>query len=325
MAGPEYRRALVVALDSLRRHNPSFCRSIVVLCPPAEVAEVQAALAFLADVKVIAQSRGFERVLEELELGVGWAVDRFRSLELLVIPHPSDEAVLLLDADTLTRGPLDELEQSGDVVACGEGARHLGLAVDRTTNAICPPATDATTIARTFNSGVMKLSGAQVGPELLGRAVETMRGTVWPRLTRRQHDQFVLNRMFEGDWVEASPRNNFLLRHAATFWARTGVSVGDARHAAVLTLVFAPLRASGQPAGETTSVGLGRCACLRRAQPRCVPPGADRRRGVAAEEPEPEQMCGEDAAREAGDLGVPPAHQLGTGDAPSVRSAPASA
>jgi lipopolysaccharide biosynthesis glycosyltransferase len=199
-----------------------------VSCPAGEVDAVQDTLSFIDDVLVIPRSREFGEELSALKLDSSWLTRRFWSLELLGLPHPPDEDALLLDADTLTRGPLDDLEAPGIVVASGEGARHLGLGVNRATNAMTTRAPNDT-ITKTFNAGVVKLAGSILGAELLAQALTVLRKTEWPALVRRQHDQFVLNRLFDGRWVEVGPRNNFLLGHAAMIWARTGVSVSDAR------------------------------------------------------------------------------------------------
>jgi Glycosyl transferase family 8 len=229
ITGDAYRRALAVALDSLNRHNPSFCRSIVVMCPGDEVAPTVAALGFLPRVSVLAHSSAFEQALASVGPRDGWLVDRFRSLELLRLPGPATGGdVLLLDADTLTVGSLSDLERDGDVVACGEGARHLGLAVDRTTNAMTRTLSSPDAVAATFNSGVVKLAGAALGPDLLQQALDVMAATDWSSIVRPQHDQLVLNRMFESRWTEVSPRNNFLLKHAGAIWSTSGVSVTDA-------------------------------------------------------------------------------------------------
>lgn len=232
VAGDGYRRGLAVALYSMLEHNPSFCRSVLVRCPASEVGATAQALEFLPQVDVAAHDPEFERRLAEVLPTGDWIVERFRALELFGIPRDqlgeADGDVLVLDADTLTTGSLSDLDVEGEVVACGEGARHAGMHVHRATNAIIEPGESTDALTATFNSGVMKVDGAVLGPSLLDDVLGIMASTDWNGVTRRQHDQFVLNRLFEHRWVEAPVRNNFLLRHAALVWSETGTSTNDA-------------------------------------------------------------------------------------------------
>jgi len=228
VATGSYLVPAAVALRSFIRHNRWFDGAITLCCAPEEAGRMARLLVGLprvgirpVDVRLRARADALGCGDRALFPARFWALDLLR--------HPAEGDVLCLDADIVVTGPLDGLAAAdGEIVACGEGAAHHGQAVDRVTNAIASNPT-ASTIGRTFNSGVLRLAGHLLGPALFEEALAVLDGIDWARVSRRQHDQLVLNRLFEGRWHEIDPTHNFLLRHAAIIHDRWGIGLADAR------------------------------------------------------------------------------------------------
>ena len=88
---------------------------------------------------------------------------------------------------------------------------------------------DPALVERSFNSGVVRLAGRLLGQDLLDRALDLVRPETLGALVRAQHDQFVLNRLFEGAWVELDPTFNYLIWFANAIVDATGRGMSDAR------------------------------------------------------------------------------------------------
>lgn len=229
VASADYVVPAVVAVHSFVRHNPWFSGPVSISCCEHEVQHVASLFEFLPMVVVTPIRASTVRAVEALQLEESWVPSRFFGLELLAQPAAGGD-VLILDADTCTVGPMDAVaEVEGEIVACGEGATHRGWHVDRRTNAFDPGPLHEGLVDKTFNSGMMRIRGTVLGSAIFERAIDLLATTEWSGLQRPQHDQFILNRLFEGRWTELDPSHNYLLRHAAAIRDRHGLGVAQAR------------------------------------------------------------------------------------------------
>lgn len=224
----EYLAGAAVTLNSFRQHNPWFEGTASAYCTAAEVDSLSdRVLAMGFDhVRVIPEELT-TRVAEACDPGL-WVPARFNSLAMLA--EPSDDDVLMLDADLLFRGSCESLRDiPGEVVASPEGAVYRGWGVDRDTNAFVEELPSSDAIDRTFNSGLIRIGASVLGPHLFRQAMELMNRETLGRSVRRQHDQFILNRLFEGTWTEVGPIYNYLLGHADLIMESTGVRMDAAK------------------------------------------------------------------------------------------------
>ncbi len=224
-----YLAAAAVALHSFRRHNPWFQGPTRVFCAPADRSQAEGVLALVPAVDFVDVSAGLMEAIDRaVAAGPGWVPERFYGLQMLA--DPSDGDVLLLDADLLFTASVEGLAaMPREVVACPEGAAHAGRRVDRATNAIVAAPPDPGLIDQTFNSGLVRLRGGLLGPRLFEAALRFVDPAVLGGLRRRQHDQFVLNRIFEGRWHAADASFNYLLGHHDTIHRATGIRSSEAR------------------------------------------------------------------------------------------------
>jgi len=223
---PAYLPAAAVTIHSFVKQNPWFEGNVVVYATEGDVETVRERLRGLNhEVRPI--STELTQSIHAACADGAWVLERFLSLAMLA--EPADGAVLLADADLLFQKPCEELEQTeGQIVGCPEGAAHMGLAVHRTTNEMLAEADPRTAIGRTFNSGLLRVSSDLLGPQLFEEARLFVTSERLDLLVRRQHDQFVLNRLFEGLWTELSASYNYLLGHASVIHATTGLRLADA-------------------------------------------------------------------------------------------------
>lgn len=224
----QYLLGAAVTVDSFRRHNEWFRGRIVAYCTAEEASRMGNGLraAGFDDVRTVPAA--LLDAIDEGCPGDGWVRARFHSLAMLA--DRVEAPALLLDADLLVLASCEPLaEIPGRVVACGEGAFYRGDAVDRITNAFVRGQAGPDAIERTFNSGLMRIAGDVLGPDLFDRALSLLSAERMGRLERRQHDQFILNRLFEGMWEPADASFNFLLKHAPLIQERTGVGLREAR------------------------------------------------------------------------------------------------
>jgi hypothetical protein len=224
----EYLAGAAVTLHSFRQHNPWFDGTATAYCPADDVDSLASKVISIGfdEVRAIPHELT-SRVREACDLDI-WVPARFNSLAMLA--EPSDHDVLLLDADLLFRGSCESLRDlPGSVVACPEGAAYKGWGVDRATNAFIENMPNGEAIERTFNSGLLRIGAGVLGPHLFRQAMELINRDTLDQLVRRQHDQFVLNRLFEGIWTEAGPVYNYLMGHADLIMDSTGIRMDSAR------------------------------------------------------------------------------------------------
>ncbi len=150
-------------------------------------------------------------------------VRRFHSLHALRLDGHA--RVLYLDSDILCTGDVRPLLDVGEdegaaLAACPDIPRYRGGTRDRRTFLpVAPPAADAQPF-RTFNSGVMVFRPEDLGPDRFVRILADLAPAQWAGIRSGHTDQVLLNRHFEGRWVEAGPTFNYLVTDDSHRWDR---------------------------------------------------------------------------------------------------------
>ena len=226
---PTYVAGAVATLSSFHRHNPWFSGSVTVYAKASEGESVAAALAAIGGVTVSEISEDLTVATETADGShPGWHSNHL--LCLATFADPSTDDVLIMDADLLFTGSVESLQHlPGEFVACPDRAVYLGLATDRETNEFVSRDAGSSAIARTFNSGLMRVSPPCLGPGMLQRILALVTDDVIAPVLRPQNDQFILNRIFADAWTDAGPEFNYLLRCPEAIVESTGCRLGDAR------------------------------------------------------------------------------------------------
>ena len=159
--------------------------------------------------------------------------------------------VLYCDGDLLFRAPIAELFDSRDALLCCGDEPHLrGLPRDAVTylpvedasgrrapegrpsavgNRPEAVAGESSTLAGTFNSGLLLIDEGLVREGCYAGLLEMVSGETWRRARVRIADQLVLNRYFAGRRTLVSSTYNYLLPRADVIRAREGIGIRNAK------------------------------------------------------------------------------------------------
>lgn len=216
----------LVMLHSFRRHNPWFGGDILVLhhrLPGSSRRLLEKATgARLVPVSRELQAQVGELVLARPELNDRKA--RFYSLELF--RWTRYERLFFCDSDLLFLDSIEPvLDHTGPLLCAGDGAYYRGLPRDPVTYS--PLAGGS--LKNTFNSGFMVVDPSQFEPSTYQAALGLLRPDTWSGVEQPHTDQLVLNRLLQGKQTLVGCEFNYLLLHAQTISAHSGISWLQAR------------------------------------------------------------------------------------------------
>lgn len=221
-----YARGTQVLLSSFLRHNPWFTGTLAVIHDPHE--PPPDVLRRLPNVRWHPVSDELVRHLTATEYTVLKA-PRFHSLEIFRLRE--FERVLYLDSDVVCTGDARGLFDMEGALLCSPDQAHFWrLARNRATYVpqIRPLAAPETVFARTFNTGVMRLTPALLDESTFADLLGRIATRDWSAIRTGHSVSVVLNDHFSGTWTEVSERFNYLISSGMLRYRRHRVPVSDA-------------------------------------------------------------------------------------------------
>ena len=220
----------LVAIDSFRRHHPSFNGDVVVIhdglcqhqrdclqaaCGAIRYECVSDALRQRLDVLGVAQPRLAHR------LGEFYCLEAFRLRGY--------RKVLFYDADVLFRASVDELFRSPAPLLCRGDEAHLrGQCRDAATFA--PVACAEGALQRTFGSGFLMIDGQLLADgQHYDALLDRVSPAAWADSATKHTDQLVLNRHFAGRQTLVDWRYDYVVPMATEIRARAGWPMEEAK------------------------------------------------------------------------------------------------